>query len=784
MPTVIRRTDQVSKTMQSVISKSIAQYHQVHKQVKQAAPQETEITSNQISLPIAIASGRFAYKGFDLYKEADTDSEFGRVWVKKEILDEKTGEKKEWLVVYTSDDQEIVRQLANEALGDLHKKAWHNTGTKVQYYDNNRELQSGTVVGMIAGRIRIENVNGITDEVDESQIVDENPNLGNNVDVFANKTAAASPNPKDIPIAQGIKSKNITIDETGGGGTAKVTVEFTDVQKGLSFYQNDVSGEAPAKEPATAEEPKDVEENPEKTPENEGAPTSAQPQPGVGQAQVAPGPMPVGLPGQASVRSNTLKKESILHDDVDNFPWNSNVEDNTSSTDAFGQILMVGDSVREDGGDRRGVIEELNNDIAKVNWEDVGDELIGDSFYTPENVSAIPTSKLVKWASPTVRKMSRGGAQVVDIIKEDIVNHPMVTATQYSFVNEAGQKVVLNPDVRDLKKGDQLQRPDTKQTARVGNIIERVFSSKDSIVSELIKEALPIRRDDMLGFKLTGPEFIKFKQWLIDNIVSGRNSFIKQLVNETIEYSPNSTPESIKDEIINARNVYEMATGLSFGTQEIQQLLNEFIVTNGKIASETTADMDKEVPGTVEDAEDKDKLMWTPPWLDKEDGDKKKDDTDEKETKDDKKEDKEATLGAIAAELVKEAIDISDQISPMGWTTESEDNAPVGAGPNLPPNPELNNDQNNPNDPSKANVVYDTSKGQSPSFQTTIDPNDQSVKIKFIPNEQQQQLDQTVQNQGQQPAAQPTPAPPQQQPVNPVQNNQPNFEDMNIPNNF
>jgi hypothetical protein len=80
--------------------------------------------------------------------------------------------------------------------------------------------------------------------------------------------------------------------------------------------------------------------------------------------------------------------------------------------------------------------------------------------------------------------------------------------------------------------------------------------------------------------------------------------------------------------------------------------------------------------------------------------------------------------------------------------------------------------------------VYDTSKGQSPSFQTTIDPNDQSVKIKFIPNEQQQQLDQTVQNQGQQPAAQPTPAPPQQQPVNPVQNNQPNFEDMNIPNNF
>jgi len=48
---------------------------------------------------------------------------------------------------------------------------------------------------------------------------------------------AAGTNPKDIPLAPGIKSKNITMDETGGMGTSKVTVEFSNPEKGLNFYQ-------------------------------------------------------------------------------------------------------------------------------------------------------------------------------------------------------------------------------------------------------------------------------------------------------------------------------------------------------------------------------------------------------------------------------------------------------------------------------------------------------------------------------------------------------------------
>ncbi len=737
MPTVIRRTDQVSKTMQSVIAKSVEQYHQIHKQVKEAQEIVPKVPSNQIPLSTAIASGRFAYKGFDLYKEADTDTEFGRIWVKREIVDPKTGERKEWLVVYTSDDQEIIRQIASEALSDLNKRAWHNTGTYVQYYDDNNELQSGKVVGMVAGRIRIENNNGAIDEVDESQIVNDESHLGNNVDVYANKDnslklTAANPNPKDVPIAPGIKSKNITIDESGAQGTAKVTVEFSDVDQGLQFYQNDIAtGQAkPEKTPDTDKENSDGEE---KTPENtnaeqapaQGDAITVQP----GQAQVAPGPMPAGLPGQASVRSNTLKKQA--EGGLDSFqkphffdPLGDNSEPNTDpeeSRDAFGQTLIVGDPVREDGGDRRGVIKELNKDVAKVMWDEsradfsnfTDDQIDASQFAMQEAVSVIPTSKLVKWASPTVRKMSRGGAQVVDIIKE-IYNN----SVKYAFVNEAGQKVGLN--ISNPKTGAQLQRPDTKQTARVGNIIEKVFSSKDSIAAELTAD--------------------------MDKDIPG-----------TVEDAEEEKDDDKEASQKKASVDWDLAS-------EIEQRLKSEGIT-GPIEAERIIREEFPYAGTITVNEVLERLK-QPSKLDSFDP--------------------MDTMSSIAASLVKEAIDISDQISPMGWTTQGEDNAPVGAGPNLPPNQDLNSPQNNPNDTSNANTVYDTSKGQSPSFQTTIDPDDQSVKIKFIPNEQQQKLDQTVQNQGQQPAAQPTPnpAPPQQQPVNPMQSNQPSFEDMNIPNNF
>jgi hypothetical protein len=158
---------------------------------------------NKISLLDALASGKFTPDKFGLYKEADKGADLGKIWVKKTIK-EADGTEKDWLVVYTNDEDEIIRQLASATLQE-------------------NMLQ---------------------------------------------KTAAPKqPNPKDIPIAPGIKSKNITMDQSGGAGTAKVTVEFTDTDQALKFYQD--QGEPDQKvAPVQEEKPAEGQEGGEKPPAN------------------------------------------------------------------------------------------------------------------------------------------------------------------------------------------------------------------------------------------------------------------------------------------------------------------------------------------------------------------------------------------------------------------------------------------------------------------------------------------------------------------------------------
>src|SRR5690554_6304015 len=57
---------------------------------------------------------------------------------------------------------------------------------------------------------------------------------------YTSKTAA-DVDPKNIPIAPGIKSKDLKLNESGGAGTGTVTIEFTDVDKAWDFYQNEVA---------------------------------------------------------------------------------------------------------------------------------------------------------------------------------------------------------------------------------------------------------------------------------------------------------------------------------------------------------------------------------------------------------------------------------------------------------------------------------------------------------------------------------------------------------------
>lgn len=222
---VIRRTDSVSATMQKVIQKSVAQYRETTEQLKKAAnpaPVVQTTNPNQILLKEALKSNRFTYASFNLYKEADTPTEIGRIWVKKEIPNEKTGKMEEWLVVYTNDEEELIRQVASD---ELKKQAWYDAGVHVSYYDDMNELQTGTVIGYRNGTVIVDSLDKGEEEVPEEKIVsNDEPTRASLIQTI--KKMAASPNPKDVPIAPGIKSKNITIDETGAQGTAKVTVEF------------------------------------------------------------------------------------------------------------------------------------------------------------------------------------------------------------------------------------------------------------------------------------------------------------------------------------------------------------------------------------------------------------------------------------------------------------------------------------------------------------------------------------------------------------------------------
>lgn len=180
-----RSFDYMSEQMQKIVANVV-------KSANQSSSKSSETFLNlqdsfQRPFKQSLATGKYSYIGMGLFKEADSPIDLGRIWVKKDIIDPKTGNKEEWLVVYTNDEDELIRQVAREGLKELSKAA-------------------------------------------------------------SLEKTAAEPNPKNIPLTPGLKSKNITMDETGGGGTAKVTLEFTDPNKGLEFYQNQPEGQSEKKE--------------------------------------------------------------------------------------------------------------------------------------------------------------------------------------------------------------------------------------------------------------------------------------------------------------------------------------------------------------------------------------------------------------------------------------------------------------------------------------------------------------------------------------------------------
>jgi hypothetical protein len=134
----------------------------------------------------------------------------------------------------------------------------------------------------------------------------------------------------------------------------------------------------------------------------------------------------------------------------------------------------------------------------------------------------------------------------------------------------------------------------------------------------------------------------------------------------------------------------------------------------------------------------------------------------------------------VANSSLRFSADVSDQVPPMGWN--SEDN-PSGAGPAKPPLDRLQQDP----DADDPNVLYDSGKDTGGQFQTTINPKEKSVTVKFLDSPQKENLNNVVNQQqpNQLPQLNTKPQPPQnQQPSAPQGNPAPQFNEQNIPAEF
>ncbi|MCK9435796.1 MAG: hypothetical protein M0Q12_01150 [Synergistaceae bacterium] len=284
-----------------------------------------------------------------------------------------------------------------------------------------------------------------------------------------NKTAADKiPDPKDIPIAQGIKSKNITMDETGAGGTAKVTIEFTDPAKGLDFYKNNVGGgnEKPAEAPKE-EAPKEEAKEPE------GGPKAQAPVPEVPQV---PAPNSGGMGGLApmsSVQNYTRGgKQNIM------------ITLEKVATDYMSGEGRIDNRIikhRDKGSYPKPVLpHEL--DISRFKTKEWPESVKRDEEALDDNIPISERGIKDKLPKSVVIP------DVEDLLEDD--------EDAYSFINEDGQKVTLSWKKR-LQVGDTFLRPDTGVEARVAGYKEVSYADNDDIIAVLAADEgvdLPFHR--------------------------------------------------------------------------------------------------------------------------------------------------------------------------------------------------------------------------------------------------------------------------------------------------
>lgn len=102
----IRRIDAVSANVRALIEAS-----------RHTIPVPPVETKPEHGLPLkeAVLSNLFTYHGMGVYKEASAD-DLGKIWVKKTYTGA-NGQPEDWLVVYTNDDNDIIRQAVSHEMG-------------------------------------------------------------------------------------------------------------------------------------------------------------------------------------------------------------------------------------------------------------------------------------------------------------------------------------------------------------------------------------------------------------------------------------------------------------------------------------------------------------------------------------------------------------------------------------------------------------------------------------------------------------------------------------------
>lgn len=383
----IRRHDSLSENTLNILSgvkEALAK--------KPQSTNQTPTSNNQVLLSEASLNKKFSYLGKGLYKEAD-DSNIGKIWFTKEIEDPETGTKQSWLVAYVDDNDELIKQISSKLVKEAGIVKSSSEPFAQDGYGNH--LFPDDVIETNEGRrgtvLSVEDEDVILVKWDEGEdypvrlYTGLESSLG--IRKIGSKTAslkhqAATVNPKNIPLSPGIKSKNITMDETGGTQNAKVTIEFTDAGKGLDFYQT-LEGVDTGK--SEAEVPEEVEGQQE-------APTApVQPAQPAQNTKQAPQPQATGMgfPAQSSLKSTIAKMTHgglkvanvIVHD----YGFSFINEDNKEVSLDWSHPLKIGSIfVRPDNGEsvRLGNYMEVN---FQTDDEDIIEDIV-DMLVSPNDV--------------------------------------------------------------------------------------------------------------------------------------------------------------------------------------------------------------------------------------------------------------------------------------------------------------------------------------------------------------------------------------------------------------